>query len=159
MRTIILLIVSVVIAVGLIYQIGFHQKKTTEEENTMQNQNTNQLKIEILKEGTGESAKNGNTVVVDYTGILESGVKFDSSIDRGQPFSFLLGAGQVIAGWDQGVLGMKVGEKRKLTIAPELAYGASGAGGVIPPNATLILKLLKEILFRLSNVSQSKFHP
>ncbi|MFH1575871.1 MAG: FKBP-type peptidyl-prolyl cis-trans isomerase [Candidatus Nealsonbacteria bacterium] len=99
------------------------------------------LKIEILKEGAGEAAKNNDIVSVHYTGTLLDGTKFDSSVDRGQPFSFNLGAGMVIAGWDQGVLGMKAGEKRKLTIAPDLAYGASGAAGIIPPNATLIFEV------------------
>ncbi len=97
-----------------------------------------QLKIEVLQEGTGKLADDNNTVTVHYTGYLEDGTKFDSSVDRGQPFVFVLGTGQVIQGWEQGVLGMQVGEKRKLTIAPELAYGSAGAGGVIPPNATLI---------------------
>jgi FKBP-type peptidyl-prolyl cis-trans isomerase len=88
--------------------------------------------------GTGEVAVAGKTVTVHYTGWLESGTKFDSSVDRGQPFSFPLGAGRVIKGWDEGVEGMKVGGKRKLTIPSSLGYGARGAGGVIPPNATLI---------------------
>ncbi len=92
--------------------------------------------------GTGKEAKAGETVVVHYTGWLyERGTKttkFDSSVDRGEPFDFPLGAGRVIAGWDEGVAGMKVGGKRTLIIPPELGYGASGAGDVIPPNATLI---------------------
>jgi hypothetical protein len=88
--------------------------------------------------GTGATAVAGNPVRVHYTGWLTSGEKFDSSVDRGQPFSFPLGAGQVIKGWDEGVAGMKVGGKRQLRIPPELGYGARGAGGVIPPNATLI---------------------
>lgn len=88
--------------------------------------------------GMGETAVAGKTVTVHYTGWLESGKKFDSSVDRGQPFSFPLGAGRVIKGWDEGVEGMKVGGKRKLTIPSNLGYGARGAGGVIPPNATLI---------------------
>lgn len=88
--------------------------------------------------GTGDAAVAGKTVNVHYTGWLESGKKFDSSVDRGQPFSFPLGAGRVIKGWDEGVQGMKVGGKRKLTIPSELGYGSRGAGGVIPPNATLI---------------------
>ncbi len=88
--------------------------------------------------GTGEVAVAGKTVNVHYTGWLENGKKFDSSVDRGQPFSFPLGAGRVIKGWDEGVQGMKVGGKRKLTIPSNLGYGPQGAGGVIPPNATLI---------------------
>ena len=99
------------------------------------------LKYEILKEGDGQVAKAGDKVKVHYTGWLTDGKKFDSSVDRGQPFQFNLGAGQVIKGWDEGVAGMKVGEKRKLTIPPDLGYGARGAGGVIPPNATLIFEV------------------
>ena len=88
--------------------------------------------------GNGATAASGNTVKVHYTGFLTSGEKFDSSRDRGEPFSFPLGAGQVIKGWDEGVAGMKVGGQRQLRIPPDLGYGASGAGGAIPPNATLI---------------------
>ncbi len=91
-----------------------------------------------IKVGDGDTAKSGQTVTVHYTGWLTSGKKFDSSVDRGQPFKFALGAGQVIKGWDEGVAGMKVGGKRQLRIPPELGYGQRGAGGVIPPNATLI---------------------
>ena len=91
-----------------------------------------------IKAGTGPVAQSGQKVKVHYTGWLTDGKKFDSSVDRGQPFEFMLGAGQVIKGWDQGVAGMKVGGKRQLKIPPDLGYGASGAGGVIPPNATLI---------------------
>ncbi len=99
------------------------------------------VQIEILKEGAGAVAKNGDKVSVHYVGVLENGTKFDSSVDRGVPFEFTLGAGQVIPGWDIGVEGMKVGEKRKLTIPSLLAYGERGAGGVIPPNATLIFEV------------------
>lgn len=88
--------------------------------------------------GTGETAKAGQTVSVHYTGWLTNGKKFDSSVDRGQPFSFRLGVGQVIKGWDEGVQGMKIGGKRKLTIPSNLGYGARGAGGLIPPHATLV---------------------
>ncbi len=88
--------------------------------------------------GTGDTATAGQTVSVHYTGWLTNGKKFDSSVDRGQPFSFRLGVGQVIKGWDEGVQGMKVGGKRKLTIPSNLGYGARGAGGLIPPHATLV---------------------
>jgi len=91
-----------------------------------------------IKVGTGPMAEKGQTVKVHYTGWLTTGKKFDSSVDRGEPFTFSLGQGQVIKGWDEGVAGMKVGGKRQLRIPPELGYGARGAGGVIPPNATLI---------------------
>src|ERR1700734_3565081 len=107
------------------------------------------LGIIDTKVGTGPSPKPGQTVVVHYTGWLyeggKKGKKFDSSLDRGEPFEFPLGQVQVIPGWDEGVATMKVGGKRKLIIQPSLGYGASGAGGVIPPNATLIfdVELLK----------------
>ena len=94
-----------------------------------------------LKVGTGATAHAGQTVTVHYSGWLENGKKFDSSIDRGQPFSFPLGAGRVIKGWDEGVQGMKVGGKRKLIIPSQLGYGARGAGGAIPPHATLIFEV------------------
>lgn len=91
-----------------------------------------------LSKGKGKEAKAGNTVTVHYTGCLTNGTKFDSSFDAGRPFTFHLGQGQVIKGWDTGVEGMKVGGKRKLIIPADMGYGPTGAGGVIPPNATLI---------------------
>jgi FKBP-type peptidyl-prolyl cis-trans isomerase len=90
--------------------------------------------------GTGESPSPGKTVIVHYTGWLENGTKFDSSVDHGQPFEFTIGVGQVIKGWDEGVMTMKVGGKRKLIVPPDLGYGASGAGP-IPPNSTLIFEV------------------
>lgn len=99
------------------------------------------LKFDDTTEGSGATAEAGQTVSVHYTGWLENGTKFDSSKDRNDPFQFRLGAGQVIAGWDEGVAGMKIGGSRKLTLPSHLGYGAHGAGGVIPPNATLIFEV------------------
>lgn len=99
------------------------------------------LKIEDERLGTGAEATAGHKITVNYSGTLTDGTKFDSSYDRGTPFSFNLGAGEVIKGWDEGFAGMKVGGKRKLTIPPELGYGANGAGNLIPPNATLIFEV------------------
>ncbi|MEP7151889.1 MAG: FKBP-type peptidyl-prolyl cis-trans isomerase [Nitrospira sp.] len=96
------------------------------------------LKYVDVSLGTGREAVAGNLATVHYTGWLTNGTKFDSSVDRRDPFSFPIGSGKVIKGWDEGVAGMKVGGKRKLTIPPQLGYGARGAGGVIPPNATLV---------------------
>ena len=111
-----------------------------EEEPNVSEEENQKLEIEILKEGTGKEAKNNDKITVHYVGTLENGTQFDSSLDRGDPFVFTLGAGQVIKGWDQGVLGMKIGEKRKLTIPSELGYGIRGKG-LIPPNSTLIFEV------------------
>ena len=99
------------------------------------------MKIEKLTSGTGPAPKTGDTVKVHYTGWLTDGSKFDSSVDRGEPFEFVLGAGMVIQGWDRGVATMRVGDKVKLTIPPELAYGEAGYPGAIPPKATLIFEV------------------
>lgn len=100
-----------------------------------------ELVIEDVVVGEGETASRGQVVTVHYTGWLTNGTKFDSSKDRGDPFKFPLGAGHVIPGWDMGVQGMRVGGTRKLTIPPDLGYGPYGAGGVIPPNATLVFEV------------------
>jgi len=114
---------------------------TTVETGNGDNMNNEELIIEDLKEGTGDEAKTGSEVSVHYTGTLTDGTKFDSSLDRDQPFSFPLGEGRVIKGWDQGVVGMKVGGKRKLTIPSELAYGEKGSPPNIGPNETLIFEI------------------
>ena len=106
------------------------------EENVMTTDSG--LKYVVLAEGDGAQPQTGQRVFVHYVGTLEDGTQFDSSRDRGRPFDFTIGRGQVIKGWDEGVGMMKVGDRRKLIIPPELGYGARGAGGVIPPNATLI---------------------
>jgi FKBP-type peptidyl-prolyl cis-trans isomerase len=116
-------------------------EQNKEENKDTKNMENQELKIEVLQEGAGEEAQNGDSVSVHYVGTLEDGTKFDSSIDRGEPFSFNLGAGQVIKGWDLGVLGMKIGEKRKLIIPSDLAYGDNGIPNVIPPKATLMFEV------------------
>jgi FKBP-type peptidyl-prolyl cis-trans isomerase len=121
------------------------EAKTEPQQSVNNSNDTNsmELKIETTQPGTGERAvKAGDTISVQYTGKLTDGTKFDSSYDHGgKPFTFTIGAGQVIKGWDQGFMGAKTGEKRTLTIPPSLGYGATGAGGVIPPNATLVFEV------------------
>ena len=118
------------------------QPAGTQNQQIPQNEpNGANMKIDEIQEGTGQEVKSGDTVVMHYSGTLADGTKFDSSYDRNQPFETQIGVGQVIKGWDQGIPGMKVGGKRRLTIPPELGYGEQGAGGVIPPNATLIFEV------------------
>jgi peptidylprolyl isomerase len=121
--------------------LASHETRISQKDNAMSNAISTPTGLKYIDEvvGTGASPSPGRTVIVHYTGTLENGKKFDSSVDRGQPFTFQIGVGQVIRGWDEGVMTMKVGGKRRLIIPPQLGYGARGAGGgVIPPNATLI---------------------
>jgi len=147
-------IIIVIVLIGfLTWELDFKKNPAPQTESQETNMDNNPiidslsndlvdgLQMEVLQEGEGNEAKVGDTVAVHYTGYLENGEVFDSNIANDQPFSFTLGAGRVIKGWDLGVLGMKVGEKRKLTIAPELAYGEQGAPGAIPPNSTLIFEV------------------
>lgn len=150
-------ILVVLICVGVIGAIAFafssnqgenlpiQENTPAKEQELLPTNTTNQpameLKIEDVKVGEGTEAKAGNTVTVHYTGMFTDGKKFDSSYDRGQPFSFPLGQGMVIKGWEQGVAGMKVGGKRKLTIPPSLGYGEEGVPGAIPPNSTLLFEV------------------
>jgi FKBP-type peptidyl-prolyl cis-trans isomerase len=130
-----------VLSLALIAMFAFGQAKppAAPEKVTKYKSLPSGLEYADLKVGTGKEAKQGDTVQVNYTGWLTNGKMFDSSIPRGQPFTFTLGAGQVIKGWDEGVAGMKVGGKRQLKIPPDLAYGSRGVGnGLIPPNSTLI---------------------
>lgn len=117
------------------------EKPQTDSTMTNQTDTTDELVIEDEVVGTGAEAKDGDTVEVNYVGTLTDGTKFDSSYDRKQTFSFTLGAGEVIKGWDEGVAGMKEGGKRKLTIPSDMAYGASGIPGVIPGGATLVFEV------------------
>jgi FKBP-type peptidyl-prolyl cis-trans isomerase len=108
--------------------------------NQEQDEDFKELSVEILEEGSGKEAKAGDRLSVHYTGTLRDGTQFDSSYDRGEPYTFVLGIGEVINGWDQGVIGMKIGEKRKLEIPSSLGYGSNGSG-IIPPNAGLIFEI------------------
>jgi len=139
---------SVIIILGTVIGVlyaGSSPTSTNKIPDTLsvpENANMNdELKIEDIVVGTGVEAVAGKDVTVHYTGTLTDGTKFDSSLDRGNPFVFSLGAGEVIKGWDQGVAGMKVGGKRKLTIPSSLGYGDRGAGAVIPPGATLLFEV------------------
>lgn len=143
--TLIVLVVGIIvlgIASLFIFRItdSFIPIQEPEPTRTMDTVDTKGLKIEDTKAGTGREVKSGDTVVIHYLGTLTDGTKFDSSYDRGEPFETQIGTGQVIKGWDLGVVGMKVGGKRKLTIPPSLGYGDQPAGS-IPPNSTLIFEL------------------
>jgi len=144
LTTIILIIILILVVGGgyfLLQKPADNPPVVAEEEEIISEDDEIQtVKTETLKEGSGEPSKTGDMVTVHYTGTLEDGTKFDSSVG-GNPFKFTLGQNGVIQGWEIGVLGMKVGEKRKLTIPSELGYGEAGAGGVIPPNATLIFEV------------------
>ncbi len=139
---IIWVLVILVVVGGLVFIISKNKTGENKMENTQQVEG---VKIEVLQEGSGEAAKAGDNVSMNYTGMLTDGTVFDSNIDpkfnHVQPFVFTLGAGQVIKGWDLGVDGMKVGEKRKLEIEPAYAYGEGGVGSIIPPNATLVFEV------------------
>ncbi len=144
-RILILAIVLILVA-AIAYLVFASNKNTTELEEGMtidegMTTTASGLQYKDLVIGEGQEATSGKTVQVHYTGWLTNGTKFDSSLDRGQPFEFPLGAGRVIQGWDEGVAGMKVGGKRKLVIPSDLGYGARGAGSVIPPNATLVFEV------------------
>jgi len=140
-QRIILIIVGVILValIGFVIYQSLSKPKSTPSTTT--GQSPTMLQATDLQVGTGAEAKAGDTVTVNYIGTLADGTKFDSSYDRNQPFTFTLGAGDVIKGWDLGVVGMKVGGKRKLVIPPELGYGDQGAGSLIPPGATLVFEV------------------
>ena len=125
------IILIIIVAIGIYFVVATKGPKSY---------NVQGMKVEILQQGSGAGAKVGDNVKVDYTGTLMDGTKFDSSIGR-DPFEYTLGQNRVIQGWELGLVGMKVGEKRKLTIPPELGYGAAGAGNTIPPNSTIIFEI------------------
>src|SRR3972149_4406098 len=138
------ILIIIILSFGIYFQIQGNKER--DKNQPMANNQTSptpepgDLQMEVLQEGAGNGAQNGDKVFVHYTGTFMDGTKFDSSLDRGEPFDFILGAGNVIQGWDLGVLGMKAGEKRKLTIPYNLGYGEAGSGP-IPPYATLIFEV------------------
>lgn len=143
------LIIAILLAVAalclfIFFAFGFYQgpssSKTTSEAAKPSTPQATELKIEDIKEGSGSAVKSGDTIIIHYKGTLTDGTKFDSSYDRGEPFETQIGVGQVIEGWDKGVVGMKQGGKRKLTIPPDMAYGEQSTGS-IPPNSTLIFEV------------------
>lgn len=144
-----LVIVAVAVGGGLFWQRSYTKSQAPEQSTYKQPTNVkeetpvqpNQLQVTDEKVGNGAEAVAGKKVSVHYTGTLQNGTKFDSSVDRGQPFEFTLGSGQVIKGWDQGVAGMKVGGKRKLVIPADLAYGSQSPSPSIPPNSTLLFDI------------------
>lgn len=147
MRTIILSVIILIVVGGVFW---FLSNKTespnlivekVEEKNTQKTDTILELQIEIIKEGSGPKSKTGDTLSVHYTGTLQNGTKFDSSLDRGTPFEFTLGQNRVIQGWERGMLGMQVGEKRKLAIPSELAYGSTSPSPLIPANSVLIFEI------------------
>lgn len=144
-KKIIAVILVILVIIGVIYFMKSDNKKINESitpTNAPQAANVTELKIEDIIVGTGSAeVKSGDTITAHYTGTLMDGTKFDSSVDRGQPFTTEIGVGRVIKGWDQGIIGMKVGGKRKLTIPGDLAYGVQGSPPAIPPNATLIFDI------------------
>jgi len=137
-QNMILIALVLIVIIGLFYFFRPSQVKAPVSEE----EPITEVQIKVLQEGEGEEAQNGDIVTLNYTGTLTDGTKFDSSFDYNQPFTFTLGEEQVIAGWETGILGMKVGEKRQLIIPSSLAYGEQGTpGGPIPPNATLIFEV------------------
>ena len=135
------LVVLAAAVLSLVESTGCQKSKSSKEAAMPEQKTVSGLGYVVLREGNGATPQKGQTVTVHYTGWLTDGKKFDSSVDRGEPFRFQVGVGQVIPGWDEGVALMKVGEKRKLVVPPGLGYGARGAGGVIPPNATLVFEV------------------
>jgi FKBP-type peptidyl-prolyl cis-trans isomerase len=136
------LAVAVILVIGINQLIPLKENEVGSMQVVEENKNkTEELKIEDIKVGQGREVKEGDTISVHYKGTLTNGKQFGSSYDNGKPFVFKVGAGEVIAGWDKGVIGMKAGGKRRLTVPPELGYGQQGVGEDIPPNSTLIFEI------------------